>query len=169
MSKFTRGICTSRSWTEDKLFGLRHGQMRKKRIVHDGGWFDEFGKRLGCGDLSAEDFEMVRRELKGNEMFVVLIEGDSFWNFRLRRKPALWKSSTEVDEEAPGVDYVAKKCLFIIARAGFYCVYDHIRSRDDAREIHGLQFRVISRKDAKKLFPRRRLWDIATDYLRRFS
>ena len=164
MLRFIQGIYRA-SRSEDDLFGLRYGQMRNKRIVNNGGWYNEFGEKIGCGDLAAQDFETVRNGLKNNEMFVVLSEGDAYWSFRIQRKRPLWQSQAEINEEAPGIDYVAKRCRYIVTGTELYCVYDHVRSRDDAREIQGLHFKVISRKEAKKLFPRRRLRDVAFYYL----
>ena len=65
------------------LFGLYCGQMRggDAKMTHNSGWYNKSGEKLGFGDLSVKDFKKISKELEKDELFIILGESDSFWNF----------------------------------------------------------------------------------------
>src|SRR3989344_7471741 len=153
MAQLTKGLYGHQFENASQLFGLRCGQIRGKDFVHNGGWYNRLGEKRGWGDLSTDDFFRIRRELEEGEMFIILGEQDSFWNFVTR--PGLIGSMAQVkpDVEAPGVDYVAEKARFIITKPteggfGMYLVDDYGRE-DDEVNLQGLMFHVLKRADAK--------------------
>jgi len=64
-----------------RLFGLRQNQMRMDDFVHNGGWYNCKGEKIGWGDLSPNDIVRLSQELEDGEDFYVLGEQDSYWNF----------------------------------------------------------------------------------------
>ncbi len=153
MAQLTKGLYGHQFGPTSNLFGLHCGQIRGKDFVHNGGWYNRAGEKLGWGDLSTDDFFRIRREIEEGEMFIILGESDSFWNFVTR--PGLIGSMAAVkpDVEAPGVEYVAAKARYIITKApeggfGMYFVDDY--AREDEQVNHGgLMFNVMKRADAK--------------------
>ncbi len=65
---------------DSPAFGLLSGQMRfgDDRVVHNGGWYDGRGEKLGWGDFGKRDGARVAREIADGETFYVLLEHDSF-------------------------------------------------------------------------------------------
>ena len=59
------------------LFGFRAGQMRSNDYVHNGGWYNKAGEKLGWGDLSEEDMVRLMQELEDGEFFIILPESAS--------------------------------------------------------------------------------------------
>jgi len=106
------------SFSNKNLFGLRCGSIRygDTKIIHNGGWYNKYGEKLGWGDLSAEDFERIARELESNELFVVLGEEDSHWNFIVRSR------IVGMGSEAPGLDYVAEHAQYVVTKGQTYHV-----------------------------------------------
>lgn len=147
MAQLTKGMYGSQFERASRLFGLSCGQIRGKDFVHNGGWYNKAGEKLGWGDLAIEDFQKIRRELEDGELFIILGEQDSFWNFVTR--PGIIGSMAQVkpDVEAPGVDYVAEKARFVITKDGYFFVSDYPREEWFNRD--GLEFRVVARADAK--------------------
>ena len=113
-----------------------------------GGWYNKAGEKLGWGDLSIEDFERIYREIEEDEVFIILGESDSFWNFVTRPGLLGHNAAVKPDVEAPGVDYVAAKARFIITKNGYHFVDDYSR-KDEWVNFDGLEFRVVSRTNAK--------------------
>jgi hypothetical protein len=60
-------------------FGFQMGQMRSHDLVHNGGWYNGNGERLGWGDLSPKDLQKISEEIPEGESFFILSEQDSFW------------------------------------------------------------------------------------------
>ena len=97
---------------EQPLFGLSTSQMRGNEIVHNGGWYNLAGEKLGWGDLAARDFVRILVEIPHGEAFIVLGEGASHWDF-LRDfggKP----EAMALDPAAPGIDYVLEHMRWVI-------------------------------------------------------
>lgn len=131
----------------DSRFGLNTGQMRSLSMTHNSGWYNKAGEKLGWGDLSPQDFERIKAELEDGELFIILGERDSFWNFVTEIGKTGATSTVTPDVEAPGVDYVVEKASYVITRDGIYYL-------DMASEttIHcGLEIKALKRKDLKKL------------------
>jgi len=64
-----------------QLNGCIDGQVRGSELVHNGGWYDVTGKKIGWGDLSFEDLKQLSEKLPVDKVLLVLSEQDSYWNF----------------------------------------------------------------------------------------
>ncbi len=54
--------------------GLVSGQRRTRGLFMRGAsWYDRYGRRVGIGDLSAEDIERIAEALKPKQRFVVIL------------------------------------------------------------------------------------------------
>lgn len=124
-------------------FGLYSSQMRSglAKLVHNGGWYNQTGQKLGWGDLSAHDLERVFKEVDEGHTFIVLSERDSHWDF-FRRVPA-------GDPCEKGVDYVAEHASYIVHKKGMYCV-DKYGDRTKRVEL-GIEFDVIRPSEVTEL------------------
>ncbi len=124
--QLTKGLFGHEFRNASHLFGLSCGQIRCDDMVHNGGWYNAAGEKLGWGDLSREDFDSIQRGLPQDEIFVVLYESDSFWKF-VTHNPGLIGSAcrTSADEQTPGVDFVASKAVWIITGEHIYHVSDY--------------------------------------------
>ena len=149
--QLTKGIYGHEFKPSSDLFGLRCGQIRGKDFVHNGGWYNKQGEKLGWGDLSPADFLRISNEVADGEFFIILYESDSFWNFVTRPGIIGSMAAVKPDLEAPGVDFVAEKCCFIIAPHQLYYVDRYGDSDRDTFERDGLQFKVLTRDAAKQL------------------
>lgn len=151
MAQLTKGMYGTEFDQKSGLFGLLCGQMRVlNRMGHNCGWYNKAGEKLGFGDLSAEDLRRISEELEEGEVFVVLGEHDSFWHFVTRPGITGGMSARSADESAPGVEYVAKKCTYIITRDGISFVTDYGRGETE-RNINDLQVKVLTREAAKAM------------------
>lgn len=147
-SRLVKGLYGHQSESKSRLFGITCGQIRGKDFIHNGGWYNKSGEKLGWGDLSPDDFRRIHGELEDGETFVVLYESDSFWNFVTRPGIIGSMAAVKPDVEAPGVDYVAEKCCYIITRERMYFVdrFGHDKREEFSHE--GLLFKVIPRAEA---------------------
>ena len=132
-------------------FGLHNGQCRGNDMVHNGGWYNQKGEKLGWGDLSPDDAINLMMCLLPGEVFVVLPESASFWDFVT--KPGLLGSNaqTKPDIEAPGQEYVMAKCqyIFLGGLLGYgYFVSEYNRPGDTDFLKGDARFRRISREEA---------------------
>lgn len=115
----------------DNTFGLRCGQMRSKnQLTHNGGWYNGLGEKLGFGDLSADDMLRIFTEIEPGEVFIVLSESDSFWNFVTRPGLIGSMSAVKADAQAPGVDYVVEKAMYAITNWGVFVLMRHSFGED---------------------------------------
>ncbi|MFA5830562.1 MAG: hypothetical protein WC878_01905 [Candidatus Paceibacterota bacterium] len=135
MAQLVKGMYGSERKPTGDLFGLRCGQERfKNRIIHNGGWYNQAGEKLGWGDLSREDFERISKELDyGGELFIVLNSHDSFWKF-----------TTNFDGfnvGSPGIDYVTKHAQYIILRNQLYKI--DTSEKETVLDPSGLAFKVL--------------------------
>ena len=127
------------------VFGLTDGQTRRRDMVHNGGWYNRAGEKLGWGDLSPKDFQRISKELEGGELFIVLRETDSFWNFVVYNPGTTGGACvTEEAEKAPGVEYMIDHCAFIIERGELYYV-DRCKEVEEETFLSrdGLEFRKV--------------------------
>ena len=85
-----------------RLFGIHEGAIRADDFIHNGGWYNAAGEKLGWGDLAGRDIERIASELVEGEAFYILSEYDSHWEC-----PA-------EDKTLPGPEYVKGKAKFII-------------------------------------------------------
>lgn len=153
MAQLIKGMYGHEFHNESTLFGIRCGQMRADDFVHNGGWYNKLGERLGFGDLSHDDFRKISEELNKDELFIVLGESDSFWNF-VDHNPGLIGSMCGVKPtaEAPGVDYIADKCAYIIGKNQLFFV-DRYGTRTEESFWSGnrLEFKVLSRVAVREM------------------
>ena len=140
----------------DGLFALRTGQMRSRnKFTHNSGWYNADGEKLGFGDLAVQDFVRIMEGLNEGELFVILGEHDSFWNFVTRLGWTGPEAQVRPTAEIPGSEYVAEHAMYIIAKGEV----NQIREFDlteKTTECYGLQMTVISREEARaKIFAAR--------------
>ncbi len=110
-----------------KTMGLTVSQMRcPEDVAHNGGWYDQTGRKIGWGDLSRRDLPNIMSSLKDGEVFFVLGEYDSFWECSRRG----------VDEHNPGLEYVLNYARYAVTNMGTeYLVADDQVKR--TQERHG--------------------------------
>lgn len=107
---------------QDAPFGLKCGQMRSDDTIHNGGWYNILGAKLGWGDLSIGDITRIKNELPKDECFIVLSESDSFWKFVRNVAPLGFMCDVdEPSERCPGTEYVLEKAMFLIVPGTVYC------------------------------------------------
>jgi len=46
-------------------FGICNGQMRSCDFVHNGGWYNKSGEKIGWGDLSPSDMKIKTEGRRG--------------------------------------------------------------------------------------------------------
>jgi len=128
------------------LFGLLCGQLRSiEKITHNSGWYNRKGEKLGWGDLSAQDFRRISDEIDPNEVFFVLSEQASSWDFMTERKVVDPLTGNEVKEDAPGINYVAKHAMYIITKNRLVKV-DRWCKKEVLKQ-YGLSFFVVNKQD----------------------
>ncbi|MBX4204947.1 MAG: hypothetical protein KW788_02010 [Candidatus Doudnabacteria bacterium] len=151
--QLTKGMYGHQFRNASRMYGLSCGQMRGDDMVHNGGWYNAAGEKLGWGDLSRQDFERISSEIEEGEIFVVLYEGDAFWKF-VTHNPGIIGSmcKTRPDAEAPGVDYVAQKAAWIITRGKVFHVSDYSeRLGPETHRRNGMAFELTNRSAANTL------------------
>lgn len=140
----------------EELFGLINEQTRVReiRIAKNSGWYNKLGEKLGWGDLSNKDFLRIFSGLDANELFIVLSETDSYWNFVKFTKIHGYddtKMVTDPRVHAPGIDYVAEHAMYVIVRNDMYQVDRYNNSKEKTVEWRGLKFKVINLQAVKNL------------------
>jgi len=152
MSRLIKGMFGSEfDPAKDTLFGLRCGQMRGREICHNAGWYNTAGEKLGWGDLHSDDFQRISSELEDGELFIVLGESDSFWEFVTRPGLIGSMSAVKPDVQAPGVEYVAEKCYVIIAPEQVFYVSRYGDRVGETIDFRGIPATVVNRDEAKTL------------------
>ena len=97
--------------------------MRTMRsIVHNGGWYNQNGDRVGWGDLSPQDLKKVSEVLDAGEVFVVLREMDAYWDLPSRL------GRGRMDD--PGKEYLVEYACFAVVKD---CIY--VVDRDDGKDM----------------------------------
>ncbi len=130
--QLTKGMFGSEFDSKSPIFEIHTGQQRSPSIVHNGGWYNKAGEKLGWGDLNDRDFKQISKGLEKDQLFIVLNERDSFWNFVNFDKPFAygWQAGTKPDEKAPGVDYVVNHARYIISSSKIYCIDEYKNYND---------------------------------------
>jgi len=149
MNRLKKGLYGSQRRPRSRLFGLRCGQIsaRSEKVVHNGGWYNSAGEKLGWGDLSVQDIGRISRGLRKGELFIVLGERDSYWNF-VSFKPEF---RTSRKEKAPGIRYVIDRCYLIVARSRIYYVTSLDDESGKSMRLGGLTCRIITKQEARTL------------------
>ena len=124
-------------------FDLMCGQMRGRGMTHNSGWYNRLGEKLGFGDLSVEDFDRIAAGLEEGELFIILSESDSFWNFVTKPGHFGYQAKTQPTVEAPGVEYVAAHAMYVIGPKQFYCSGEFIDPGKEILQYRGLTFKVL--------------------------
>lgn len=154
MGQLTKGMYGHEFRPTANLFGLRCGQGRggDTKIGHNNGWYNRAGEKLGWGDLSAEDLQRISSELEDGELFIVLSEQDSFWNFVTHVGIVGSACATKPEVEAPGVEFVATRCRYIVAQHQIYFVddEDYLPWRRKDHVVGGVPIKVLTRDEAKQ-------------------
>lgn len=98
-------------------FGLSCGQLRGSRVIHNGGWYNIYGEKIGWGDLSHRDLENISHGLTESEVFVILAEHSSYWAFVSSNKEM---NRVDPKEESPGLDYILNHFVYLIIKGKIY-------------------------------------------------
>ena len=136
------------------LFGLRHGQFYGNYTIKNAGWYNRAGEKLGQGDLTLDEMATIELTLaddtafapESDEIFIVLHEYPSYLDFR----------DSDLDEQAPGIDYVAEHATYIITKEMIYRV-DQYGTESYGTETccrrtgKSYEVTVLTREDARKL------------------
>lgn len=109
-------------------------QLRARDFVHNGGWYNAAGEKLGFGDLTVLDMLQIALEIDEGEMFIILPERASFWNFVSRPGVIGSMAQTMPDVDAPGVEYVAEHAMFAIVSDQIF-VIDHSGKHEEGEEF----------------------------------
>jgi hypothetical protein len=123
--RLTKGMYGT-EFDKDSLFGIHCGQIRYREVVHNGGWYNSVGEKIGWGDLSSQDFKKISSELQPGEVFIIVGEQDSFWSFVSFDKGAGTK--IEDKEQSPGINYVIEHARWAILPNQIY----HVTSSHDS-------------------------------------
>lgn len=124
MSRLTKGLFDQDvARGVQPLFGLRSSRMACSEIVHNGGWYNLAGEKLGWGDLSAVDIIRLMAELQGDEAFLVIGEHATHWAFTRHDRARF--GTAGMDPSAPGLVYVLKHLRWVILLGVAYQVSDN--------------------------------------------
>lgn len=135
----------------DSAFGLSAGQMRcNYKVTHNSGWYNASGEKLGWGDLSSEDMTRIKENLDPNQVFIVLGEHDSFWNFVDHVGAIGSMSSITQDAETPGRNYVEQKMDYMITAKEVIPVVDR-KCFQNSWEVGSLNLFPVLRPQAVQL------------------
>lgn len=146
-SEFEHGTPTNEA---RELFGISCGQIRTRDLVHNGGWYDKEGYKLGWGDLGPVDFPRIQKALEKDQVFVILSEVDSFWKFvQGPIKIMGWMQNTNPMMNHPGRKYLTEHGMMLITSTKVFCISDY--SNDYGLHISdGITFQRISRKGLQR-------------------
>lgn len=88
--------------------GLQYGQVRRKAILTNAGWFSHSGEKLGVGDLSMDDLAEISRNLPVSEMFFAISEADCL------------SIPAKLDRLSPGIEYVVDNAMWAANSADIF-------------------------------------------------
>jgi hypothetical protein len=149
--ELTKGMFGEQFKPQSPAFGIRCGQMRGNDFVHNGGWYNRQGEKLGWGDLSHDDLRNLRDQLDEGQLFIILGESDSFWNFVTEIGVIGSMCAVKPDINAPGPAYVAEHARFIIAHGRLILVDRWASHANRTWEHDGLKFEVLTAEEAKRM------------------
>jgi len=113
-----------------KKNGCHDGQIRSDDTVHNGGWYNLAGEKIGWGDLSKEDLTRLAKNL--DDTLIILSEHDSFWTFVTKNPgPTGAFSSTSEKEKNPGLEYLWQKARYIVQDKQILFVSDYDKQYQD--------------------------------------
>ena len=120
--------------------------------VHNGGWYDLRGVKLGWGDLDPSNIEELRTRVGADDALLVLHESASYWKFvtDIKGPASLGYVTTDDGEKHPGIDYVMKHVFMVIHNNTVFYVDDR---EDDVRDFDmrgGVPVKGIHRDEMRK-------------------
>jgi hypothetical protein len=105
--------------------GLRDGQCLSRDTFHNAGWYNRGGDKIGWGDLSPESIHNIAKNLEDDEVFIILPESASFWNFVNRPGPIGALADVDrLSEKRPGMDYLIEHVRFVVTSGKWYQVVE---------------------------------------------
>jgi len=124
-------------------FNLRCGQMRWNDLVHNGGWYNKKGEKLGWGDISADDLIHLSNTLPEWEEFYILPEGASYYKF----VEAIEKKNDPIlTIDAPGMEYVNENCRWVISRGTIILEVDDYVNKTSMKTYRDMSYKQTSRE-----------------------
>ena len=127
---------------------LHSSQMRENQLCHNAGWYNSQGNKIGWGDLSPDDFVNIKAKLQPNEIFLILREYDSFWNFVIKFGIIGDMCETKTSEQNPGIDYISEKAIWMITPDIIYQCSEYAKENE---EFQGTVWQNIKREEVKHL------------------
>lgn len=120
MLQFVYSWCKMLDKTSLERLGLREGRIRSDDFVHNGGWYNSKGEKIGWGDLSSDDINRLASNLSDDEVFVVLPEQYSFWKFVTRHGSFGCLCETSKEEKNPGQEYIIEHARYVITKTKMF-------------------------------------------------
>ena len=127
-------------------FNLRCGQMRWNDLVHNGGWYNKKGEKLGWGDISADDLIHLSNTLPEWEEFYILPERASFWNFVNAIGTIGSACTTAPTIDAPGIEYAKENCRWVISRGTIILEVDDYVNKTSMKTYRDMSYKQTSRE-----------------------
>ena len=106
--KLTQGMFDTESKSKTP-FNLECGQTHARGLIHNSGWYNVDGEKIGWGDLSVDDVKNIMDGLEPYQVFIVLGEIESFWDFT--RRVGMIGSASK-----PGRKYVEEHMKYLIIK-----------------------------------------------------
>ena len=100
---------------------LREGQCLVDDTFHNAGWYNREGVRVGWGDISTLQLELLYTYLPVGEVLFILNEHDSSWGV-----------PKNLDKYSPGVDYVVAKARAVGTPKGLITIQRKDYQGDDS-------------------------------------
>jgi hypothetical protein len=101
--------------------GCKTGQMRQNEKVHNGGWYNATGEKIGWGDLNQDDIDRIAHRLPKDGVLFILGEQDSFWKFVTHNPGPIGDCCvTNAQEKNPGIEYVLERAFLVFVRNTAY-------------------------------------------------
>jgi len=109
------------------------GNCVAQDTVHNGGWYDLRGVKIGWGDLSPTNLVALCEKIGDDDALLILHESDSF--FKFVESYGVNGATCVVDadgEKHPGIDYVMSRLAFVVHDHQLFHTYT--RSNDETGE-----------------------------------
>lgn len=90
---------------------LREGQCLVDDTFHNAGWYNREGVKVGHGDISTLQLELLYSYLPVGEVLFILNEQSSTWGV-----------PKNLDQDNPGVDYVVEKASAVATPIGLITI-----------------------------------------------
>ena len=125
-------------------FGLIDGQLspRATRVAKNAGWYDARGRKIGDGDLSAEQLRRIAAGLRRGECFIVLPETYAKHAFAFPKQ--FRGAGTHGPERRPGRLYVLRHALYAVLPRRVCTVDRYGDLAPEGYERHGVRFARIT-------------------------